>query len=101
VPGAEAIHHEQLSTGSVPERRIVELSRNRDRYMRKHHSAAVAAIVRWLTAWTYFVRSVVATVLPGHDAARYRAHVRATLHPEEGEGLREAALDYNRGGLRL
>ena len=39
VPGAEAIHHEQLSTGAVPERRIVELSRNRDRYMRKHHSA--------------------------------------------------------------
>ncbi len=101
VPGAEAVHHEQLSTGSVPERRIVELSRNRDRYMRKHHSAAVAAIVRWLTAWTYFVRSAVATVLPGHDAKRYRAHVRATLHPEEGEGLREAALDYNRGGLRL
>ena len=38
VPGAAAIHHEQLSTGPVPERRIVELSRNRDRYMRKHHS---------------------------------------------------------------
>ena len=40
VPQAVAVHHEQLSTGKVPERRIVELSRNRDRYMRKHHSAA-------------------------------------------------------------
>ena len=40
VPAAVAVHHEQLSTGKVPERRIVELSRNRDRYMRKHHSAA-------------------------------------------------------------
>ena len=38
VPAAVAVHHEQLSTGKVPERRIVELSRNRDRYMRKHHS---------------------------------------------------------------
>ena len=40
VPQAAAIHHEQLSTGAVPERRIVELSRNRDRYMRKHHTRA-------------------------------------------------------------
>ncbi len=43
VPQAEAIHHEQLSTGSVPKRRIVELSRNRERYMRKHHSLPVGA----------------------------------------------------------
>ena len=97
VPGAQAIHHEQLSTGSVPQRRIVELSRNRDRYMRKHHSALSAALVRWLTAWTYAVRALVATVLPGHNAARYRHHVRATLRPDRGEGLREAAVDFNRG----
>ena len=43
VPEAVCVHHEQLSTGPVPERRIVELSRNRDRYMRKHHSAAAPA----------------------------------------------------------
>ena len=101
VPGAQAIHHEQLSTGAVPERRIVELSRNRDRYMRKHHSALSAALVRLLTAWTYAVRAAVAVVLPGHDPARYRRHVAATLHPGRGEGLREAAQDYNRGGRRL
>ena len=52
VPSAQAIHHEQLSTGALPEKRIVELSRNRDRYMRKHHSRVSAALVRWLTAWT-------------------------------------------------
>ena len=40
VPSARAVHHEQLSTGNVPARRIVEFSRNRDRYMRKHHSRA-------------------------------------------------------------
>ena len=50
VPGAEVVHHEQLSTGPVPARRIVELSRNRDRYMRKHHSAGAAAMVHVLTA---------------------------------------------------
>jgi GT2 family glycosyltransferase len=101
VPQAEAIHHEQLSTGSVPKRRIVELSRNRDRYMRKHHSALSAMAVRWLTAWTYALRALAAYLLPRHDPARYWQHVRATLHPDRGEGLREAAADYNRGGPRL
>jgi N-acetylglucosaminyl-diphospho-decaprenol L-rhamnosyltransferase len=97
VPGAVAIHHEQLSTGRVPERRIVELSRNRDRYMRKHHTASAAWIVRLLTAWTYAVRATVAVALPGHDPRRYWRHVTATLRPSRGEGLREAATDYNRG----
>ena len=96
VPTAQAIHHEQLSTGSVPERRIVEMSRNRDLYMRKHHSAAAAAAVRWLTAWAYAMRALAARVLPGHDPARYMAHVRATLNPRSGEGLREAAEEFNR-----
>ncbi len=101
VPGAEAIHHEQLSTGSVPTRRIVELSRNRDRYMRKHHSRLSAMLVRWLTAWTYALRALVAYLLPRHDPARYWQHVGATLRPDRGEGLREAAADWNRGGRRL
>jgi N-acetylglucosaminyl-diphospho-decaprenol L-rhamnosyltransferase len=101
VPSAEAFHHEQLSTGAVPERRIVELSRNRDRYMRKHHSAGAAFAVRVLTAWTYAVRAAVATVAPGHDPKRYWRHVTATLRPSRGEGLREAAHEYNRGGPTL
>ena len=96
VPEAVAIHHEQLSTGSVPERRIVELSRNRDLYMRKHHSAAAAWAVRVLTAWTYALRALAALVLPRHSARRYWRHVMATLRPARGEGLREAAAEYNR-----
>jgi N-acetylglucosaminyl-diphospho-decaprenol L-rhamnosyltransferase len=96
VPGAVAIHHEQLSTDAVPERRIVELARNRDLYMRKHHSAAAARAVRWLTAWTYALRALAALVLPGHSARRYWRHVVATLRPARGEGLREAAERYNR-----
>jgi len=95
VPQAAAIHHEQLSTDAVPERRIVELARNRDLYMRKHHSAATARAVRWLTAWPYALRALAATVLPGHSPRRYWRHVTATLHPERGEGLREAAERYN------
>jgi GT2 family glycosyltransferase len=97
VPQAVAIHHEQLSTGAVPERRIVELSRNRDRYMRKHHTRAAAWAVRLLTAFTYAARSIAAVVLPGHDPRRYWRHVTATLRPAQGEGLREAASEHNRG----
>ncbi|HWY19275.1 MAG TPA: glycosyltransferase [Solirubrobacteraceae bacterium] len=98
VPGARAIHHEQLSTGVAGERRIVELSRNRDLYMRKHHSPAVARAVRWLTAWSYALRALAAAVLPGRSPRRYWRHVTATLRPARGEGLREAAEEYNRAG---
>ncbi len=97
VPQAVAVHHEQLSTGAVPERRIVELSRNRDRYMRKHHTHAAAWVVRLLTAFTYALRSLAAVALPGHDPRRYWRHVTATLRPAQGEGLREAASEHNRG----
>ncbi len=98
VPGAAAIHHEQLSTAAVPERRIVEMARNRDLYMHKHHSPAAALAVRWLTAWAYALRALAATVLPGRSPARYWRHVTATLRPSRGEGLRKAAERYNRGG---
>jgi GT2 family glycosyltransferase len=97
VPGAAAVHHEQLSTDRVPERRIVELSRNRDVYMRKHHTLLAAWVVRLLTAFTYAVRALLAVVLPRHDPRRYWRHVTATLHPARGEGLREAASEHNRG----
>jgi hypothetical protein len=97
VPAAVAVHHEQLSSDTVPERRIVELARNRDLYMRKHHSASAARAVRWLTAWAYAVRALAALVLPGRAAGRYWRHASATLHPDRGEGLREAAAAYNDG----
>jgi hypothetical protein len=101
VPTAQAVHHEQLSTGSVPERRIVELARNRDLYMRKHHSAASALAVRVLSAFSYGVRALLATVLPGREPARFRRHVIASLAPGRSEGLREAAAEYNaRSGER-
>jgi N-acetylglucosaminyl-diphospho-decaprenol L-rhamnosyltransferase len=97
APEAQAVHHERHGGSTVPERRIVELSRNRDRYMRKHHSPAAAFAVRCLTAWTYAVRSVLAVAAPGHDPRRYRRHVTATLFPGRGEGLAEAAAEFNRG----
>ncbi len=96
VPDAIAVHHEQLATDAAGDRRIVEMARNRDLYMRKHHSATAALAVRWLTASAYALRALAATLLPGHSARRYARHVTATLRPQRGEGLREAAERYNR-----
>ncbi len=96
VPGARAVHHEQLSSDAAgAAARIIELARNRDVYMRKHHSALAARAVRWLTAWTYALRALAALALPGHNARRYWLHVRAALAPARGEGLREAAGRFN------
>jgi N-acetylglucosaminyl-diphospho-decaprenol L-rhamnosyltransferase len=102
VPCAVAVHHEQLSTATVSEPRIVEMARNRDLYMRKHHSFAAALAVRWLTAWSYALRALAACVLPAcalqgsHSPKRYWRHAMASLWPARGEGLREAAERYNR-----
>ncbi len=92
VPGAEAVHHDQLSTdlaAGLP--RIVEFHRNRDLYMRKHHSLPAAIAVRGLTAWAYAARALAAALVPGQPARIYRAHARQALFPHRGEGLRDRA----------
>jgi N-acetylglucosaminyl-diphospho-decaprenol L-rhamnosyltransferase len=97
VPAAEAVHHEQLATDpSAGERRVVEFHRNRDLYVRKHHGAAAAFLVRVLTAWSYALRALGALVLPDRRPGWYWLHARKALRPGEGEGLREAAEAYNR-----
>jgi N-acetylglucosaminyl-diphospho-decaprenol L-rhamnosyltransferase len=90
VPEAEAVHHDQLSTDlaeGLP--RIVEFHRNRDLYMRKHHGRPAALAVRVLTAWTYALRALAATVLPRRSAAIMWAHARQALFPGRGESLRD------------
>ncbi|GAC1441008.1 MAG: glycosyltransferase family 2 protein [Solirubrobacteraceae bacterium] len=89
VPEAVAIHHEQLAGGSP--RRIVQLARGRDMYMRKHHGPRAAWLVRWLTAWPYLLRAIAAVLLPGHDPRRYLAHARAAIRPQAGLGLEDEA----------
>jgi GT2 family glycosyltransferase len=97
VPEARAIHREQLSSDrEAASRRIVEFHRNRDLYMRKHHSRAAAAAVRWLTGWSYLARALAALVIPGRDARRYLLHARQAVAPGRGEGVREAAEKLNR-----
>jgi N-acetylglucosaminyl-diphospho-decaprenol L-rhamnosyltransferase len=92
VPGAAAVHHDQLSTDladGLP--RIVEFHRNRDLYMRKHHGRPAALAVRILTAWSYAARALAATVIPGQPSDIYRAHARQALFPGRGTSLRDRA----------
>jgi len=97
VPGARAVHHDQLTTDLPSEqRRIVEFHRGRDRYLRKHVTPAEHLLVRALGAWFYLVLALAATVLPGRDARRYLLHVRQELRPWGAEGIREAAERHNR-----
>jgi N-acetylglucosaminyl-diphospho-decaprenol L-rhamnosyltransferase len=97
VPAARAVHHDQLSTDPVARtRRAVEFHRNRDLYMRKHHSRAAAAVVRALAAWFYVARAAVAPLLGGEPPRWYLMHARQALRPGRGEGVREAAEEYNR-----
>ncbi len=96
VPDATVVHREQLSHGTGARRRIVEFSRNRDHYMRKHHGRVAAAVVRVLTSLTYAARALAALVAPGHSPRRYWWHAYHSLLPGRGQGLREAADAYNR-----
>jgi GT2 family glycosyltransferase len=92
VPAAAAVHHDQLSTdlaAGLP--RIVEFHRNRDLYVRKHHSRAAALAVRLLSAWTYALRALAAAVVPGRSPRIMWAHARQALFPYRGEGLRDKA----------
>lgn len=92
VPGAEAIHRDQLSTdlaAGLP--RIVEFHRNRDLYMRKHGGRAAALAVRLLTAWSYALRALAAGVAPNRSARVMWAHARQALFPARGTSIRDSA----------
>jgi N-acetylglucosaminyl-diphospho-decaprenol L-rhamnosyltransferase len=98
VPGAEAVHHDQLGTDApAMRRRIVEFHRNRDLYFRKHGMHLTRLVWKACWVWAYLVRAVAAALLPGRDPRRYLLHARQELLPRRGEGIREAAQAHNRG----
>ena len=99
VPAARAIHHDQMASDAAgAERRTVEFHRNRDRYLRKHRGAAAATLLRPLLTFPYLVRALGAVVIPGRSPRRFWIHARQALRPGRGEGIREAAEEFNRAG---
>ncbi len=98
VPGAQALHHDQLGTDAAAmRRRIVEFHRNRDLYFRKHGMHLTRLVWRVCWTWAYLARAAAAALLPGRDARRYLLHARQELLPRSGDGIREAAEAHNRG----
>jgi len=98
VPGAQAVHHDQLGTDAAAmRRRIVEFHRNRDLYFRKHGMHLTRLVWKACWTWAYFARAAAAAVLPGRDPRRYLLHAMQELMPGRGDGIREAAEAHNRG----
>ena len=97
VPQARIIHREQLSHGPAARPRIVEFSRNRDLFVRKHRGAAVAVagarpdgrhLRRCARSQPWSCRDTArGATWPTPPARSSRAAAR---------GLREAAEAYNR-----
>ena len=97
VPDAEAIHHDQLTNDArAGDRRLVEYHRNRDLYLRKHAGTPRRLTIRALGVLFYLELALAAALLPGRHPRRYLAHAHHELLPGRGEGIREAAEDYNR-----
>jgi N-acetylglucosaminyl-diphospho-decaprenol L-rhamnosyltransferase len=96
VPGAAAVHRDQLSTDAAAmRRRIAEFHRGRDLYFRKHGMPLARLVWRVCWTWAYLVRAAAAVVLPGRELRRYLLHARQQAFPRRGEGIREAADAYN------
>ncbi|MGI8461549.1 MAG: glycosyltransferase family 2 protein [Solirubrobacterales bacterium] len=96
VPDARAIHNQQISTDrAVGARRVVELHRMHDKYLRKHHSATVAMVVRPLVAWKYARRAAIARVIPGREVGDFWLNAKQALRPHRGEGMHERAVEFN------
>ena len=97
VPDAEAIHHDQLTNDArAGDRRLVEYHRIRDLDLRKHAGTPRRLTIRALGVLFYLELALAAALLPGRHPRRYLAHAHHELLPGRGEGIREAAEDYNR-----
>ena len=95
-PDVTVIHHESQFSADIPERRINEMWRGRQRYWRKHHSPAGARIAALATGAQYLGAAAAGTVRrDGAYRAAMRLHARNAWRVD-GPGLRELAEEWNR-----
>jgi N-acetylglucosaminyl-diphospho-decaprenol L-rhamnosyltransferase len=81
VPEARAVRHEAPQTPEEERRRIAEHARDRDRYMRKHHSAPAAAMVRGLSAVRFAGRGLAGLARRRAGASADLRRASAALRP--------------------
>ena len=99
VPGARAVHHDQLGTDcrrdAAADRRVPPQPRPLlPKARAARHPARLEGV---LDLGLPAARGGGRASLPGRDPRRYLLHARQELFPGRGEGIREAAEAHNRG----
>ena len=97
VPAARAIHHDQLNTDLAARRGGGSWSSTATATSTCASTTArrPRLAVRALGGVVYLACALAARSRPGHDPRRYLVNVRQELSPGRGEGIREAADEYN------
>lgn len=107
TPAVTVVHHQGRSTAAVPERRVNEQWRSRQRYWVKHHTPTGRRIAAFALGAQYGVLALVGAVLlrvPDRlrpvpiapaDPGTWRLGARNAFRGVRGQGLEELAAAFN------
>jgi N-acetylglucosaminyl-diphospho-decaprenol L-rhamnosyltransferase len=107
TPAVTVVHHQGRSSAAVPERRVNEQWRGRERYWLKHHSALGRRVAATALGVQYALLALIGTVLllvprqwrpvpvAASDPATWRLSARNAFRGVSGPGLEELAAEFN------
>jgi hypothetical protein len=107
TPAATVVHHQGRSTAAVPERRVNEQWRGRQRYWVKHHSPTGRRVASISLGVQYGLLAVIGAALlrlpaglrpvpvAPADPATWRLAARNAFLGVRGPGLEELAAEFN------
>ena len=107
TPAVTVVHHQGRSSAAVPERRVNEQWRGRERYWLKHHSPLGRLVAATAIGVQYALLTAIGTVLlrlPARlrpvpvapaDPATWRLTARNAFRGVQGPGLEELAAEFN------
>ena len=107
TPAVTVVHHQGRSSATVPERRVNEQWRGRERYWLKHHSGPGRRIAATALGVQYALLAAIGSVLlrlperwrpvpvTSSDPATWRLSARNAFVGVRGPGLEELAAEFN------
>jgi N-acetylglucosaminyl-diphospho-decaprenol L-rhamnosyltransferase len=107
TPAVTVVHHQGRSSAAVPERRVNEQWRGRQRYWLKHHSALGRRVAATALSLQYSALAAIGSVLlrvperlrpvpvAASDPATWRLSARNAFTGVRGPGLEELAAEFN------
>jgi GT2 family glycosyltransferase len=107
TPAVTVVHHQGRSTAAVPERRVNEQWRGRERYWLKHHSVLGRRVAATAIGVQYALLTAIGTALlrlperlrpvsvAPADPATWRLTARNAFRGVQGPGLEELAAEFN------